>query len=150
MVCQLRERKSRPTAHRPALHQPTILCVDDDPDIAAAIEMRLRPFSVQVECAFCGMQGIWEAVRQRPDLILIDLAMPNGDGHYILKCLKENDETASIPIIVLTGLRDPQLRRKVLHAGAEQYLRKPVRSDDLLHNIGRYVDLRPRGHTRRL
>jgi DNA-binding response OmpR family regulator len=89
------------------------------------------------------MQGIWEAVRKRPDLIIMDLAMPNGDGCYILRCLRDNVQTASIPIIVLTGMRDQALAARVMHAGADHFLRKPISFDELLHNMSRFIDLRP-------
>lgn len=144
MKCSLKTHASRHRVNDSRLREPMILCVDDDPDIAMAIEMRLRPYSVTVELAFYGMQGIWEALRKRPDLIIMDLAMPNGDGHYILECLRTNDETSMIPTIVLTGLRDPNLRRQVLRAGADVFLRKPIDFDKLFHNMSRFVTLHPK------
>lgn len=103
--------------------------------------MRLKQYEVKVKRAFHGMHGIWEAVRARPDLIIMDLAMPNGDGRYILRCLRANPETASIPILVLTGMRDPSLAGQLINEGADAYLRKPLSFDDLLHNISRFLDL---------
>src|SRR5882724_7657990 len=87
------------SARRPhfEVNRPSILCVDDDPDITWTIEMRLKSYDVTVKRAFHGMQGIWEAVRARPDLIIMDLAMPNGDGAYILRCLRGNQETETVP-----------------------------------------------------
>lgn len=105
--------------------------------------MRLKPYDVSVKRAFHGMHGIWEAVRARPDLIIMDLAMPNGDGSYILRCLRANAETATVPIIVLTGMRDPALASRLVQEGADAFLRKPLSFDDLLHNVSRFVDLRP-------
>ena len=127
-----------------AVTAPTILCVDDDPDIQTAIELRMREFDVTIDHAFFGMQGIVEAGRSNPDLILMDLAMPNGDGQYLLECVKRNPETSAIPVLVLTGMRDPRLKRRVLNAGAEAFLEKPVHFDQLLEHIGRYVKLRRR------
>lgn len=123
---------------------PRILCVDDDPDIQTTIELRMRQFDVEIEHAFYGMQGIVEAVNTQPDLILMDLAMPNGDGEYLLECIKRNEATADIPVIVLTGMRDPNLKHRLLNGGAEAFLQKPAPFDELLHQIGRFVDLRQR------
>ena len=122
--------------------RPMILCVDDDPDISLSIQMRLKPFNVTVTRAFHGMHGICEAVRRPPDLIIMDLAMPRGDGSYILRCLRSNSETDTVPIIVLTGLRDPALASRLIREGANAFLHKTLSFDDLLHNMSRFVDLR--------
>lgn len=124
--------------------RPMILCVDDDPDISLSIQMRLKPFNVTVTRAFHGMHGICEAVRRPPDLIIMDLAMPRGDGNYVLRCLRMNRETSTVPIIILTGMRDPAIVSRLISAGADGFLRKPLSFDDLLHNISRFVDLSPR------
>lgn len=127
-----------------AIRSPRILCVDDDPGIQTAIELRMREYDVDIVRAFYGMQGIVEAITTRPNLILMDLAMPNGDGHYLLECIKENSKTADIPVVVLTGMRDPNLKSRMLQAGAEVFLQKPVHFDELLHHFSRFIDLRRR------
>jgi DNA-binding response OmpR family regulator len=121
---------------------PVIMCVDDDPGIQSAIEMRMRCYDVSVRHTYYGMQGIWESIRDSPDLIILDVAMPNGDGRYVLQCLRSNKNTARVPIIVLTGMRDPNLMRELVLAGADQYLRKPISGDELVHQIGCFVTLR--------
>ena len=90
---------------------PTVLCIDDDPDITAAIELYMRKFDVKVVRAFHGMHGFSEATQHRPDVIVMDLAMPGGDGAAILECLRRNRQTANIPVIILTGMRDHRLAR---------------------------------------
>ena len=79
-----------------------------------------------------------------PDLILMDLAMPHGNGEYLLDVIKRNEQTADIPVIVLTGMRDNQMKRRLMRIGAAQYLTKPLRLDDLVHEISRFVDLQER------
>lgn len=123
---------------------PRILCIDDDPDIQTTIELRMRQYDVEVEHAFYGMQGIVETVNKLPDLILMDLAMPNGDGHYLLNCIRKNNSTAGIPIIVLTGMRDPAIKADIMRMGADVFLNKPIRFDDLLHHISRFIDIKER------
>lgn len=131
--CRPRGRTSRPAQ---------ILCVDDDPDIQTTVELRMRAFDVEINHAFYGTQGYYEAIKCRPDLILMDLAMPNGSGEYLLDGVRQNATTAGIPVIVLTGMRDPALKQRILSAGADVYLQKPAQFDDLLHQIGRFIDLR--------
>jgi DNA-binding response OmpR family regulator len=135
---------AQPAACRPhsQFQRPTILCIDDDPDVTWTIEVRLKAYDVTVKRAFHGMQGIWEVARARPDLIIMDLAMPRGDGSYILRCLRSKSETYVVPIIVLTGLRDPALASRMIREGANAFLHKPLAFDDLLHNMSRFVDLR--------
>ena len=123
---------------------PTILCIDDDPDVSGAIERRLSNYDVDVVRAFHGMHGFAEALTHKPDVIVMDLAMPRGDGVTILECLRRNRQTAGIPVIVLTGMRDRRLRHKLLSLGANQFLNKPMRLDELLHELGHFVDLRER------
>ncbi len=125
-----------------ATKTPRILCVDDDPDFQTTIELRMRNYDVEIEHAFYGMQGIAEAMHSSPDLILVDFAMPNGNGEYFLDCIKGHDTTEHIPVIVLTGMRDPMLKNRMLHAGASVFLQKPVQFDELLHHISRFIHLR--------
>ncbi len=126
---------------------PVILCVDDDPEISRMIELKLSRFNVEVQRAFFGMHGLWEAVQSAPDLIILDVSMPQGDGKFVLGCLKRNPQLAGVPVIVLTGSRDRDLRRRMFHLGAAQFLKKPIAFDDLLHEIQHIVDLRERGET---
>lgn len=130
--------------HFDQAHTPLVLCIDDDPDISWAIEMRLKNYDVVVRRAFHGMHGIWEAIRKRPDLILMDLAMPNGDGSYVVRCLRGSRETAGVPIVVLTGMRDPSLPNRMIRLGADAYITKPVAFDELKHQMSRFIDLRPK------
>jgi DNA-binding response OmpR family regulator len=121
--------------------------VDDDPDISRTIELHLGRFNVEVRRAFFGMHGLWEALHAVPDLILLDVSMPQGDGPCVLECLKRNPQLSGIPVIVLTGIRDRHLRRRMYRMGAEQFLCKPIAFENLLHEINRYVNLRDRGET---
>jgi DNA-binding response OmpR family regulator len=123
---------------------PRILCVDDDPDFQTTIELRMRKYDVEIEHAFFGVQGFVEASQSLPDLILMDQAMPHGNGEYLLEVIKRNDATATIPVIVLTGMRDPKLKSRLLKSGAEAYLQKPVHFDELVHQISRFIDLKER------
>jgi DNA-binding response OmpR family regulator len=123
---------------------PTILCIDDDPEVSGAMERRLSRYDVRFIRAFHGMHGFAEALKHKPDVIVTDLRMPSGDGATILECLRRNRQTAAIPVIVLTGLRERRLKQRVLNLGADEFLYKPLSLDELTHTLGRYVDLHQR------
>jgi DNA-binding response OmpR family regulator len=120
---------------------PTVLCVDDDPNISEAIGRRLLRLGIRVLRAYHGMQGCWLAATEKPDVIVLDVAMPKGDGIEILQCLKRNEQTASIPVVVLTGKTDPDLCRRMQKLGAVRYLSKPLPFDELLEEITRHVSV---------
>jgi CheY-like chemotaxis protein len=123
---------------------PTVLCIDDDPQVVDVIRLRLRPYQVEVLTAYHGMHGFWQAMMGRPDLIITDVRMPQGSGDYLVQCLRSNSDTRSIPVIVLTGQRDPELQRAMLRLGAQEFATKPVPYQDLLQMIGKHVPLKLR------
>lgn len=121
--------------------KPTVLCVDDDPNISEAVARRLQRLGVHVVRAYDGMQGCWMAAQEKPDVIVLDVAMPNGNGIEILEWLKRNEQTASIPVVVLTGKTDPKLCRRMCKLGAARFLCKPAPFEDLVEAIGQFVPL---------
>lgn len=123
--------------------KPKILCIDDDPDIIAAMTIRLNQYEVEIHTAFFGTQGIWATVTEKPDVIITDLRMPNGDGDYVVECLKGRSDTCDMPVIVLTGRRDQQIKRWMRTLGVQSYLYKPVRIEQLLSELRKYVELQP-------
>src|SRR5687767_1275886 len=114
---------------------PTILCIDDDPEVSGAIERRLSKYEVHLIRAFHGMHGYAEAIAHKPDVIVMDLRMPSGDGATILECLRRNQQTAAIPVIVLTGMRDRRLKHRLLNLGADEFLCKPLLLDELARTL---------------
>jgi CheY-like chemotaxis protein len=126
------------------LEVPTVLCIDDDPDVTCAIEIYLRQYDVKVVRAFHGMHGFAEAIHARPNVIVMDVSMPNGDGGTVLDLLRHNRRTESIPVIILSGIRDQQQKWKLSALGANRFVRKPARLEDLAREIGRFVQLRKR------
>jgi len=124
-------------------YRPKVLCIDDDPAIVTAIEHHLSQYDVEVHTAFLGKQGIWTAVTEAPDVIITDLRMPHGNGEYVVECLKGRADTCEIPVLVLTGQRDPQIKRWMMTLGIEYYLQKPLQMDKLVRAIGKLIDLQP-------
>jgi DNA-binding response OmpR family regulator len=88
-----------------------ILIVDDDPDLRQALRLRLRANQYDAVNAGDGYFAIAVAYKQRPDLIILDLGLPAGDGFVVLDRLQRDDRLSKIPVIVLTA-RDPQSSEK--------------------------------------
>jgi CheY-like chemotaxis protein len=119
----------------------TVLCIDDDPVVTRSVAIRLQPYGIKLLAANNGTKGYLTAVKEQPDLILLDLKMPNGEGAYVLSKLKENDTTQHIPVIILTIESHQGIRRKMISAGAEAYLSKPVRWPELFEEMSHCVEL---------
>ena len=124
-----------------------MLVIDDDPDISAAIALRLSTYSVDVLPAFAGMPGYWTAIDMHPDVILCDMRMPDGEGNYIVGRLQSHPLTQNIPIIIITGQDNPGTRRVMLSMGVAAYFNKPIVMKDLIDELRRYILLprAPRG-----
>ena len=112
-----------------------ILVVDDDPDLLRAMRLRLRASNYEIATASDGYAAIAAAQKERPDLILLDLGLPAGDGFIVLDRLQNSDTLSAIPVIVLSA-RDPQANEeRALKAGAAAYFQKPADNDELLNVI---------------
>lgn len=123
-------------ARRPRIHS-----IDDDADISRVIKMRLEQYGVDVIRSFSGMQGFWTSLDMKPDVIITDLVMPDGDGNYIFSRLQEHPLTREVPVIVLTGQHNSGLRRQLLGMGAAAYLTKPIDFKLLLDTLRKYIPL---------
>ena len=114
---------------------PKILIVDDDPDLRQALRLRLRANQLDTVHATDGYSAIAAAYREKPDLILLDLGLPAGDGFVVLDRLQQDDKLCAIPVIVLTA-RDPQGNEsRALHEGAVAFFQKPADNTELMSMI---------------
>lgn len=113
--------------------QPTILVVDDTEDNLDLLEFALKRKPVHMLRATSGKECLSLAVQHRPDVILLDIQMPEMDGFETLKRLRASRSTSSIPVIFLTAQKkDPSSIEHGLSLGAEEYLTKPIDIDELL------------------
>jgi len=120
---------------------PWVLCIDDDTDFSDALKCRLETFGVAVIRAFNGMEGYRLAFTNPPKAILLDYHMPNGHGDYVFGRLKENPVTKEIPVIIITGVRDKWLERKMFGLGAAGFLNKPVQFSALRDELANFIDI---------
>ncbi|HEX7551781.1 MAG TPA: response regulator [Candidatus Methylomirabilis sp.] len=109
-----------------------ILVIDDDKDVLQFVAGFLRKAGYTVLTALDPLQGLMQAQREAPDLVLTDILMPAGGGFALLERLTQNTRTMAVPIIVLTGSTEPDLEVRAKAAGATRLLRKPCDNADLL------------------
>jgi diguanylate cyclase (GGDEF)-like protein len=102
-----------------------VLVVDDSPDVHDLIEVGLRAEGVVLYRALDGNQGLALASERRPDLILLDLDLPDMGGLMICRVLKDTPELANIPIIVLTSTTEMDIKLEAFELGAVDYITKP-------------------------
>ncbi|EEF60125.1 response regulator transcription factor [Pedosphaera parvula] len=112
-----------------------ILVIEDEPEMRRNLLTILRLEKFEPSGAQNGRLGIELAKKEKPDLILCDVMMPELDGYGVLKALREDKSTASIPFIFLTAKGEKIDQRNGMNRGADDYLTKPVAKADLLGAI---------------
>jgi DNA-binding response OmpR family regulator len=109
-----------------------ILIVEDDSRLALALSIRLKANGYATWIAADSIIAMTTAVRVKPDLVLLDITLPAGNGFTLLEQFGEFEETRQTPIILTTASKDPELRRKSIDMGAAGLLRKPYEPDELI------------------
>jgi DNA-binding response OmpR family regulator len=112
-----------------------ILIVEDDADTRRALEVRLRASGYDTVMASDGIMALQVAQKKKPDLILLDLGLPGGDGFSVMARFRQLTSLSSIPIIVFTGRDTVYWKERVLEAGAIALLPKPIDNEALLAAI---------------
>lgn len=116
-----------------------ILIIEDDPVIRLGLHVSLKANHYKTYLADDAIASIAEARKHLPDLIILDLGLPAGDGFVVMDRLKQFPSLSVIPVIVVSG-RDPRTAGpKSLESGASAFLQKPVDSQELLSTIRRLL-----------
>ena len=113
-----------------------ILVVDDEDDILQFLELVLREKGYEVVTAAGGQEALTRAQIEKPDLVLLDIMMPQMDGWEVLKLLRVDEETANIPVAMLSARTEAKDRVQGLQEGAVDYICKPFALQELLEKIG--------------
>jgi two-component system alkaline phosphatase synthesis response regulator PhoP len=112
-----------------------ILVVDDEDDILHFLELVLREKGFEVLVASSGQEALTRAQIERPDLVLLDIMMPQMDGWEVLKLLRVDEETAHIPVAMLSARTEAKDRVQGLQEGAVDYICKPFSLQELLGKL---------------
>jgi DNA-binding response OmpR family regulator len=127
------ERLEAPTTAAPE-PEPTvkkILIIEDDPKIAMALALRLKTAGYDAVLAYDALAGVNTALRERPDLVLLDISLPAGNGFTVAERVRSMSDSA-MPIIFLTASKEPGFRERAAALGAAGFFEKPYEHTDLL------------------
>ena len=109
---------------------PKIVCAEDDKLISLSLIEGFTAAGFEATPAYDGEEAITKIREMQPDVVLLDIMMPKLDGLGVVWELKANPETASLPVIMLTNLSDPETLSKILEAGVTDYLLKSEQTID--------------------
>ncbi len=116
-----------------------ILIVDDEPDYISTVRCRLEYNDYEVLTATNGREGLDCAIREKPNLILLDTSMPVMNGHEMLEQLRQNPETVDIPVIMVTAMCQSQDIDKASTLGIVDYVAKPFDSAELISKVAQAI-----------
>jgi DNA-binding response OmpR family regulator len=109
-----------------------ILIVEDDPNVRTGMHVRLQASNYDTFFAADAISGMAEARKHQPDVILLDLGLPGGDGFTVMERFQANPHLAVIPIIIVSARTGHDNRVRAMKAGAKAFLEKPVDNAELL------------------
>ena len=121
-----------------------ILVIDDEADLTTILGRFLRDAGFDVRTATSGREGLQQAITMQPDAIILDVMMPDMDGYQVCRQLRRDPRTARTRILILTARGQPVDEKTALQAGADAYLIKPIKSQDLVDSVQRMLDDRGR------
>ena len=114
-----------------------IVAIDDDPDILEALKIILESEGYDIETVVDSTYARDAVLRKKPSLVLLDIWMPNLDGTEVAKLLKDDIRTRSIPVILLSAIRN--ISRTADHVGATGYLSKPFNIEQLTTTVKKHI-----------
>lgn len=123
------------------LQDKVLLLIDDEPVNLGMLSAYLEEYQVEILVARDGKSGLDKAQRAHPDLILLDIMMPEIDGFETCRLLKTQDDTRNIPVIFMTALTDIEHKVRAFQVGAVDYITKPLQQEEVLARIVTHVRL---------
>ena len=116
------------------------LVVDDDRLLLRLVQLNLDKMGIEVLMAEDGQEALRLATEERPDVILLDIMMPQMDGYEVMRRLKSVKETRDIPVVMLTAKSNPGDRQRSREMGAVAYITKPFRLEELRGTVSDVVN----------
>jgi CheY-like chemotaxis protein len=112
-----------------------VLVVDDDPEIVTFLSTLLELEGIESSVATSAAAALEQLQQGRPDLVLLDIAMPDRDGIDLCRELKSDPRTAEVPVFVVSARPGKDVVERALAAGAEEFIRKPFENAELISRI---------------
>ena len=119
--------------------QPAVLVIDDEGPYSRVVAEVLAKKGFRVRTAAHGPSGLFAAKRDQPDLILLDIMMPEMDGLAVVRKIRAEPALSQTPVVVISALAAAEDRRAALEAGADAFLPKPFTMEELTRAIGQFV-----------
>jgi CheY-like chemotaxis protein len=119
-----------------------VLVVDDDPDMVMVLGLLMKANGITALTATGGVEGLEKARADKPDVILLDIMMPDMDGYEVIKELRSDESTKGIPVIFVTARTDAEHRERAESLGADGYVTKPYERNSLMEVIRRVAGSR--------
>ena len=116
-------------------HTPRLLIIEDEPDSMILLLASIKELNIEVITAINGEEGLRKAISDKPDLIFLDVVLPDIDGYKLCKQLKLNSQTSHIPVIFLSGRVDLNDKLRGFNAGCIDYITKPYSAAELLARL---------------
>lgn len=117
---------------------PKILIVDDDPDVRTVMNILMKKQGYEVETAFNREDALAKLGGSSPSLILLDVLLSGTDGREFCREIKENNQTKSIPVVMVSA--HPGAAENIASYGADDFISKPINSEVLLEKVSRLVN----------
>ncbi len=112
-----------------------ILVVEDEPDLLELLRTHFKDEGFAIATATNGVDAIRKARSLAPDLIILDVMLPELDGFAVCEILRRNEETAKVPILMVTGLTSQLTRCAGIESGATDFVTKPVTPDEIVSRV---------------
>ena len=126
--------------NNPQIPIKKILLIDDDSEFLDLLNRFLKPEGYQTSLASSGKVGLWLAINVLPDLIFLDIKMPNMDGFEVCRRLRENQNLTHIPVIFLSAHGKEENKIKAFSLGGTEFLQKPVSKEAFLNTVRAHLD----------
>jgi len=123
------------------MNQQAVLVIDDEGPYSRVVAEVLAKKGFRVRTAAHGLSGLFAAKRDQPDLILLDIMMPEMDGLTVVRKIRAEPTLSQTPVVVISALASAEDRRAALEAGADAFLPKPFTMEELTQAIGPFVDV---------
>lgn len=123
----------------------TILLVDDDPDLVEIVQTFLESRGYRVEVAMDGVEALARLEEMHPELVLLDIMMPRMDGWEVARIIQGHPEMGDIRVVMLTARGEFADKQEGLRSGADDYIVKPIRLEELAERVERNLEARGGG-----
>lgn len=127
----------------PAKPTPRVLVVDDEPSIVDAVATSLRYEGFEVESVTSGRPALAAAQENAPDLIILDVMLPDINGQAVCELIKQDQTMKDIRIICISGMVEEDKIDELRASGADDFLHKPVDIDELIRRVCRLLEIEP-------